>query len=385
MLDKPLRITAPSRPDVDFTIHLWPGILKTTVCLSPRANRRERAEGSTIFYLVTIPSIQRTYLVPQTSIIPFQAFRPHEDLLVELRSMGKDILLNEIDHEFDPLPRSSTLESPLSLGAPMKSSPLELLITDVGIARQVASVWTATDKYSFPDPGTPELAVSASPSLRVPHPRVDKPRTGSGSLHWGSQGIQGYRGLWWGAERVWVGDLLRLSFSESSLNFAHANPSHFTDDVLAGTRGTGDLSKCPNPEDRYAFLKLKALVPRVTSEGTELYATGDLYKLTQSPTPGSVDQRGPEGNLGLPRAPEGFTFNSILSADVEAQFSLNLVRGRYYPRLLSSVDRQSLPEECGLKLMEGFGSTGSMTKRPIKYRPDAREVVMDAARSFVLG
>ena len=304
---------------------------------------------------------------------------------MKLNSMDKEVVLNEVDRNFDPLPRSSTLETSISLKTATKNSPLELLIMDIRITKRVASIWTATDEYSLPNPGASEPTVSASSSLRDSPRLVGKPLMRAGSLPSGEPATRKYRGLWWGAERVWVGDLLRLSFSETKLNYAHANPDYFTDIVHTGPENCGAPPERLDPEEKYVFLKLKTLVPLTTSGGTEMYVIGDLYKLMQSPASAPIDQPEPEGNLGLPRPPEKFTFKPILSANIEAQFSLNLVKGRYYPRLPSSVDRQSVPEECGLKVMEGRGSTDFAAKRPIKYRSETRGTVVDAARSLVLG
>ena len=370
VLDEPLRVTVPSRPEVDYTINLWPGVLRT-VARPPPANRHGNAESPTVSYLVTIPSIQRTYCVPQTSIVPFQAYRPNENLLAELRSTEKKILLNEFDHGFDPLPRSSTLETPVSPETAIENSPLELFIMDVGITKQISHFWTATDDHLSPAPNAPDPTVppspSPSPSLQGSPQHAARPLTRNDSLPSCGPPNQGYRGLWWGAERVWVGDLLRLSFPGSQLDCVRANSSYFA-------------NEWSNSEEECVFLKLRALIPLRTERGNEMHATGYLYKLVPSPP----DRLEPEGNLGLPRAPEGFAFEPMLSANIEAQFSVGLVKGRYYPRLLSFIDGKSVPEECRLKTMEGLSSIDSTVKGPVKYREGARKTTIDAVRSLIL-
>ena len=372
ILDKPLRITVPSCPEMDCTIRLWPGVLRTIDRPPPpAANKHEKTEDATVSYLVTIPSVRRTYLVPQTSVIPFQAYRLNEDLLVELRSMDKEVPLNEVDHAFDPLPRSSTLETPVSLETATESSPLELLLADVRITKRVAYFWTATDDHSPPDPNEPKPTVLPPPSLQGSSQHVVKSLTPSG----GSTD-RGYRGLWWGAERVWVGDLLRLSFPENQLDYARIDPSYFANGVHAERLSS---------EGGHVFLKLSALIPLATEMGNEMYATGRLYKLTRSPTSTPIDQPELEENLGLLRPPERFSFRPMLSTDIEARFSVNLIKGRYYPRLLSSVDGRSVPDECRTQAMEGLSSIDSAAKGPVKYWEGTRETTIDAARSRVLG
>lgn len=367
-LDKPLHTTVPSSPGVDHVIHLWPGVLKTIVpastTLSP--NQCETIESPKVFYLVSVPSVERSYLVPQTSIIPFQAHRPDEVLLAELRSLGKEVPLNGVDIGFDPLPRSSTLKTTVSLGIATKSSPLELLITDISIAKRVAYFWTAVDERSFPNPDLPKPTFHASP----PQPMK------IGSSPPGASTDQGYRGLWWGAERVWVGDLLRLSFPLGRLDYTRVRPSYFDGDAYIDQQGS---------EEEPVFMKLKSLVPLTTEKGSEMYATGHLFKLTQ-PFCAPSDRPELGGGLGLPRPPEGLEFKFVLSADTEARIPLSLVRGRYYPRLLSSIDKQSLQEERRLQEMEGLTWTGSAAKGPVKYREGDREsAILDARRAFVLG
>ena len=85
ILDKPWQITEHSSPEVNRTIHLWPGILRITSCPTPHnMNLQQSTETHQISYLITTPTLGRTYIVPRTSIIPFQAHFPDEDFLMEL-------------------------------------------------------------------------------------------------------------------------------------------------------------------------------------------------------------------------------------------------------------------------------------------------------------
>lgn len=293
--------------------------------------------------------------------------------------MDKEVPLDGVDLKFDPLPRSSTLKTPISPGTTTRASPLDLLITDIRITKRVSHFWTATDEYSFPTPSAPEPTAPASPPLQD-SPRHAVRRRRVMRIDSFSSRIpidQGYQGLWLGAERIWVGDLLRLSLPESRLDYVGTNPSYFDNGVH---------TERLNPEgEGFVFLKLKSLIPLTTERGREMHAIGRLYRLIQSPISAPVDQLELEGSLGLPRPPEGLAFKSMLSTNVEAQFSVSLIRGRYYPRLLSRTDRESLPEGCGVREMEGLGPTDSAVKGPVKYREDDRGTTIDAARSFVLG
>lgn len=376
ILDEPLHITAPSRPEVDHTIYLWPGVLKTIAFPAPiSSDPRGVAESSRIFYLVTVPSVQRTYSVPQKSIIPFKAHTPNEKLLLELRSMGREVPLNEPDAEFDPLPRSSTLATATPLGVATDCSPLGSLTTDIGVMNRVAYFWTATDKCSFPNPDAPEHIIPASLSFQSSLRHTHRHPTKTGPSLLGLPADHGYQGLWFGAERIWVGDLLRLSFREGRVDHTHVPLSYFNDDA--------HKKRPPDPGEP-VFLKLKSLIPLTTERGKEMYATGRLYRLIRSASvPTALLET--EGDLELPRPPEGLAFESVFSTNIEARFPVNLVRGRYYPRLRSSVSRQLVQEVCRLQEMEGlvWVDPVAAARGPVRHFKDDRESSISAARAFV--
>jgi len=382
ILDEPLRITARSRPEMTRVIHFWPGIARTTVCPSPLAKRPSRTtEGSEIFYFIKVATLNRTYVVPQASIIPFQSHLPDEELLAELRSTGADIPLNSFDREFDPLPRCSTLEPSLSLGTGGGFSPLELLITDIGIANQIASMWSVTDEFST---DSSARAASNSPPLPTISPGISEGliRTSSFSSAAVGQVQRGYRGLWLGAERIWTGDLLILSFPESGIGFKRKTSARFIQDTQIEEHVSDSSIEHRNPEDKQVFVKLRSLTPVVTEDGKRIYVTGDLYRLL--PSPGFATDSQLEDGDALPQPPDGFAFRSILSKGIEAKFPVDLIRGRYYPRILSLVDRRYLPEERMLKPMEGRCRTDLVTRRPKKHTQESREDLLEVVRKSVL-
>ena len=352
ILDKPLPITAHSHPEITHVIRLWPGIARTTVCPFPPVERPTgAAERSKILYFITVTTLNRTYVVPQTSIIPFQSYRPDENLLVEFRSMGADIPLNAFDRGFDPLPRSSALETSLSFDTGTELSPLELLITDIKIANKVASTWSVADGFS---PNSSTLG----------------------------QNQRRYRGLWFGAERIWTGDLLILSFSESGIDFGRKSSTCFVQDAPAEEQADGSPLERRNPEDKQVFLKLRSLIPVATKDGIRIYAAGDLHRLLRSS--GFAEGSLLEDGVALPRPPDGFVFRPMLSTSIEAKFPVDLIRGRYYPWILSLVDRKFLPEERMLESMEGCRQVDPAIQRPIKHTKGSREDLLDVIRKSVL-
>ena len=346
----------------------------------------QQTGGSEIRYLVTITSIKRSYFAPQKSIIPFHAYNLDENTLVDLRSLGTGT------PDLDPLPRSATPETPFHPGPVLKRSPLELLLVDIKTAKHIATTWTVTDGYYFagrqpkePAGGTSSPTVTINPSL------VDAAsRTGSPPLHHSMdrQNRRGYRGLWWGAERIWVGDLLILSFPESSISYPREDSSCFAHDIRAGG-SFGDVDISPDhrkPEERRVFLKLRALaaVRAADGVGTEVEAIGSVYRL--APSLDSVRTTGPEfDDLGLPRPPDGFIFRAVLSTSIEARLPVCFIRGRYYPQVLSSADKDFVPVERGLKAMEGLGPVGSVVGRPSKHMVVSRDDMLSVAQELANG
>ena len=373
ILDKPLCIRVHSHPEATHTINLWPGIARTTVCPSPRVEQLTGAtEGPQILYFVTVATLNRTYAVPQTSIIPFQSYRLDENPLVECRSMGGVVPLDTPDRGFDPLPRSSTLETTFSIDTAAKLSPLELLIADVRIANKVASMWSVTDEFSL-DPG-----VHAAPS---PPPGKTLIRTPSLNPSTVDRAQRRYRGLWLGAERIWTGDLLILSFPESGIGFRRKTSTSSFENTQVEERVNDLPIEHRNPEDKQVFLKLGSLTPIATKDGIRIYATGYLYRLL--PSPGFAQGSRLDG-ASLPLPPDGFVFSPVLSVGIEAKFPVDLIRGRYYPQLLSLVDGQPLPEELALESMEGCCQADPAMRRPVKHTRESREDLLKAVRESVL-
>jgi len=364
ILDKPLSIHTDSHSGKDYTIHFWPGVIKNAISYTSD----QQTDSPETRYLVTIISVERTYSVPQKSIIPFRAYSFDENTLTDLRPLSTGAPPDGLSHGFDPLPQYATPETP-SPGSVLKRSPLELLIADITAARRIATTWTATGGYHLRSRQSDEPAGTIDSSC------ADAPHVGSPPLRRSLEGQdrRRYRGLWWGVERVWVGDLLVLSFPENSIKYSNEDSSCFAHSA----RDEAFPHEGRKPEEKCVFLKLRALEPVRTDQGfTALEAIGSMYKLT--PSLDSV-QTGP-GDLDLPRPPDGFAFRAVFSAGIETRLPLRLIRGRYYPRLYSSMDKELVPAERGLKAMEGLGPPGSGAWRPSKHIIESRHGMLNIAQ-----
>lgn len=378
-LDKPLSISTNSRSDKDHIIRFWPGVVEGVVLSVPN----QQTESREIRYLVTITSIGRSYFVPQKSIIPFRAYSLDVNVLVDLQSLSTGIPPNGSGHDFDPLPQSAT-PGTSSPGSVFECSPLELLITDVEIAKHIATTWTATDGYYLARQQPEEPADSTSPpTATISTPRADASHMESPPLRRSAEGHgRRYRGLWWGVERIWAGDLLVLSFPESSIKYSDEDSSCFAHDARAEDLTCNLSPEGRKPEEKRVFLKLRALeAVRIEQGFTALEAIGSIYRLAPSLDSDQTMDPGPS-DLGLPPPPDGFVFRAVLSAGVETQLPLRFVRGRYYPRLLSSVDKEFVSVERGLKAMEGLGPAGSVPCRPSKHSIESRHSVLNVAHDL---
>ena len=337
VLAEPLRTSLLS--ENDYTLRFWPGVVRNVVS-------SRQTEGPGNCYLVTIMSAGRSYIVPQQSIIPFRAYSLDENALANLRSLSAGIPSDGFHHGFDPLPQSATLEACSSSDSVFRHSPFELFITDIKMAKHIATTWTTTDRRSLVGQRSKE-----STPLRQSVEEVNR---------------RGYRGLWWGAERIWAGDFLILSFPESSIKYSSKDSSCFVYDL----RNEDSIGNLPpedrKPEEKCVFFKLRALETVRTEQGVAvLEAIGSIYRLAPS-LPGSRSS-----NAGLPRPPDGFVFRAVLSAGVETQLPLRFIRGRYYPQILSSVNKDVLVERK-LKAMEGLCPPGPSSWRPSKYVTESR-------------
>ena len=376
VLDKPLSINTNSRSDKNFTLRLWPGVIKGLV--SPATY--QQAESSETRYLVTIISTKRSYFVPQKSIIPLRAYNPDENALADLQSLAKNTPPDTFGHDFDPLPESGTLETS-SPGSLRGSSPLDLLITDIKVAKRVATTWAITDGYcpTSQQPGEPAVE---TPSPAITSPGTDVSHVGPLPLRYPMEGRRKrkYGGLWWGAERIWVGDLLILSFPESSIKYSSEDSSCFAHEIHDEDPTGHPPLEDRRPEEKCVFLKLRALETVRTEQGfTSLEAIGGVYRLTRSLDPVQPKEASPD-NLGLPPPPDGFVFRAVLSAGIETQLPLRLIRGRYYPRLLSTANNGLASVARGLKAMGGLGPVGSAAWRPSKHATEPRHRVLDVVQ-----
>jgi hypothetical protein len=128
-----------------------------------------------------------------------------------------------------------------------------------------------------------------------------------------------YQSVWWGSERIWSGELVRLMTDNNSV------------DVSAGSE------RSPGSEDRGTFLRVTALFK--DSKLSKAFVTGVLYELREDNNSmmmvdivDDIDENGPP----MPTPPVGYSYRRITAANVrEIQCEIEYIAGRVYPLPLS--------------------------------------------------
>ncbi|KAF5365205.1 hypothetical protein D9758_005465 [Tetrapyrgos nigripes] len=153
--------------------------------------------------------------------------------------------------------------------------------------------------------------------------------------------------LWWGPERLVIGDFIRLkqsrkAFQESTIpNFNQVLPPSGPGEAVAACELA--LEGCTSSGASGA--SLRGVVMRVREffvdevnlrsdkQAWVIRACGMLYELADidwTPSEPSSEENGP-----LPDPPKGYKFRAILPSTSEAVVTMELVAGRYYPGILS--------------------------------------------------
>ena len=145
------------------------------------------------------------------------------------------------------------------------------------------------------------------------------------------QANQYYQGIWWGCERIWMFDLVRLK----------AGRCQFPDEVQSCFLPVSEHS----PTTRGLFLYINAIYePKGDSCGAITSLTGTLYEITaiaednaggasESAALRSACNRATDTGETLPPAPAHFSWKSVLDSNDCVTIPASLIAGRYYPEI----------------------------------------------------
>lgn len=406
-------------------------------------------------YKVHLLVVDKTMVVPDEKILPYQAHVPPGELISILQAYPPDELdfTRETMHKFDPC-----ADPPMDFNYAVAPYAMAL---QIGAA--LSSFWCLTDEwtttFTVPPRQVPppehSIATSLQDAIDMAHRHNDQitameapsssaptaPRRSDIRIpEPGTQVSQvRFQGLWWGGERIWTDDFVRLKVPRSSLAprgaenvFSPAGPGKSAREMwLQQGRDPSELGASA----RGIFMRLDGLiiVDVAQPDGKpkkECRACGMLYELADqdwedpdpgasseaphsngqtsgvtAPTPltastaipglgGSESARSlpPKPRYSLPEAPEGYRFRAILPEGHESIIALSLISGRYYPRILSHplLDRTlrkalSKPPEHGglvdsnnLWALEGLSAGFYNSVDPTHYK-GTRSVMMDEA------
>ncbi len=339
-----------------------------------------------------------------------------------------------------PIPNVQTPPPPMSISSyqpsiPQFPPPQNLQQVIEAASRHNAQVSKATNGY-YESVSTvhPEASASvrrtATNILGVPPPPEQMSRTQ-------------FQGLWWGSERIWTDDFIRLKFPRRTLAPNGGNhilpPAGLGESALAAwhnsERDTAELGAGM----RGVFLKIDGImaVDVPTGNGTQkearvcgrlfeladedwidpdeaLVPNGSLDKLSSPPKPPSagpsqsISQNGtktqviekntptsgPPMAMDLPLAPEGYKFRPILEPGFEFVGAMGLISGRYYPRVLRhprvlpsvkrALDRSTnLGETSNLWALEGLSGGYFNSVDPIRYKKSRTIMLLDADKEAI--
>lgn len=196
----------------------------------------------------------------------------------------------------------------------------EILVTfqlALQIAANLEEFWVAHDRYDTdpdPDPnGKLPFKSQVDPFKSAPY----QPKL------W-------FQGIWWGAEKIWLHDVVRLNDLKGDLVFK--SKGRFTSD-------SPEKSSSPiNPKDICYFLKIEGIYR--DELGKKLIVMGKIFDLVRSekksnPTSSSSTktnekQRQKKSKKWMPEPPAGYRFRQITKPKEMNHLHVECISGRFY-------------------------------------------------------
>ncbi|KAF7370540.1 Actin-related protein 8 [Mycena sanguinolenta] len=274
----------------------------------------------------------RSYLLPDAMIIPYQTYLIPSTILQAMvdRPVPEWDLSPDQLTSFDPCP-------PLPGPLPTFSDALTPLALALQIASTLSGFWSLTDEWDAKLTLPPTNSLVPTMQIWAPFPTAPRGQGPPPPLRVVHQ--TRFQGFWWGGERIWADDLVRLKVPRNCLApmgaqhiFAPSGPGPKSRSI-AESRG-GD----PTPygaSSRGVFMKIDTIFLVEGSGKRECRVTGMLYELadldwedpnlprTGDSMPNGAPATGQSAKLpspgatgeffALPSAPAGFKFRPILA------------------------------------------------------------------------
>jgi hypothetical protein len=345
VIEPPLRGDTPSH-----TIDLWPGIVET-YRFQKRTSPSQAEEDveftvhETVLFQVKLLALTDTFHLPQSKIYPFKGYLPKSGLITLLQAFpptNLDDLPRELYHFHQNVTYLSVQHSDADMLAPSDTFT------------------QATAPYSL----ALQNAAHVSRYWGFVYPQIPKGHSES----WNEGDEIHYSGLWWGAELIYVGEMVSLVMNRTQLalhpsmaNFLPYPTANDTSAVLLQPHRIMVRANLTRSDDkRKAFVRgpLFELVPISSGVGP------DPADLTPSQNP-----------------PEGFVWKRLLPRDYEAQISIQLIAGRYYEDDIGDIVRgDHIPPEMSLALHGMAPGYFHGSNPPIAYMNTRAEMARTARR-----
>ncbi|KAG2365013.1 hypothetical protein BDR07DRAFT_1459321 [Suillus spraguei] len=324
-------IDGPSGPGGDDSIFFWPGLVEETRMKPtpiPKDTDMDILDGPSndqpsskidssngddevpwvirhdLSYKMKLLGISQTLYISDQLVLPYQSIAPSDELIQAIHAVSYE--------DLDPDPARTSAFNPYSTSSDVTFAKAA---APYGIALQIGAnisgYWTPTDDWEFkfsveyPNSGppqsvgtfqsldavmnssmvhnanlasymaTPSGSGSHTPSISAPLPLLTLAQTVVQTR---------YQGLWWGAERIWTDELIRLKFSRGQIapqgnDFisAPAGPSRKAQEYAQSMGG-----QVGGAEGRGVFMRLEGLfvADPPSGRGSKVcHAVGTLYEL----------------------------------------------------------------------------------------------------------
>ncbi|KAJ7759250.1 hypothetical protein B0H16DRAFT_1534976 [Mycena metata] len=411
---------ATTQEEESLVIKFWPAIIdevKLAIARTPIPPDLITADNAATpwvtrqftTYSVRFLGISQTYLLPDNMIIPYQSHLVPELLLSGMahRPIDDWDFTTEKLADFNPCP------SPPGV-PPAYRDALTTFALALQIASTISTFWCVTDEWDakLPLPPPPTRPVPPPSSLQSAIEAAAINNAYGGSISTGPMQNRApppaparvvtqvrFQGMWWGGERIWADDLVRLKVPRSCL--APAGAQHIFTPSPGGPRATA-LAQAQGKEPAAVWCHL-------ARRKRECRVTGMLYELADIDW---EDPNLPRNNVEAlaTQAPTSISagisvsakpLSSVRSGDMSSSYALPpaptgfqipLISGRYYPHLLQHpqlrtqlsdvipLDSQSMLSSAHLWALEGLFGGYKNCVDPTFYKVNREKMLMDASK-----
>ncbi|KAG9007468.1 hypothetical protein FRB93_007883 [Tulasnella sp. JGI-2019a] len=308
-LDPPLRPLQATTDDQQ--LEWWPAVVQETRLRVETERGTEGKEGDyhirqTTVYRVRMLALATQYILSEDCLLPYAACIPSPpmiDMVAAVLEHGPSLPQFDANDSFAPIPNplltSFSASTPVSDLNPTFENGAAYFAFALQIAGQVGMYWCATDEYQ---------AVLPTHDGTTTFKQVN------------------FQGLWWGHERIWLGDFVRIKPRRIQLV------------------GGDILESSPGAQNRCLFLRITTfyLDDLKDGDGKSIrmpIVSGQLYEVAEEDFVEPLPDQGAskrDASLPLPEPPSGFRFRLITRPSFEIHFCFNVIAGRYYPDILKS-------------------------------------------------